>query len=95
MNRWSSLLLVVLAISVSSVADGQTYNVLRSLSGTNEPDPYGSLTLSGSTLYGTTRHGGDYGGGNIFTIQTDGSGFRDVWDFDPYPHGPGCFPSAV
>ncbi len=59
MNRWTSLLLVLLAISASPAADGQTYKVLLSFTGTGGAypgqGPVGSLTLSGSTLYGMTN----------------------------------------
>ena len=58
MNRPISLLLALLAIAVSSAADGQTFTVLGSFNGTNGANPYGSLTISGSTLYGTTAYGG-------------------------------------
>ncbi len=85
MSRWTSLLLVVLAISASSVADGQTYNVLLSFSGTGGAYPgeypWGDLTLSGSTLYGMTQGGGTNGYGNIFSINTDGSGFHNLLSF--------------
>ena len=37
--------------------------------------PYGSLTLSGSTLYGMTSLGGSNNRGAIFSINTDGTSF--------------------
>jgi len=37
--------------------------------------PYGGLTLSNGTLYGTTFGGGHGGRGTIFSLQPDGSGF--------------------
>jgi uncharacterized repeat protein (TIGR03803 family) len=43
--------------------------------------PYGSLILSGSTLYGTTRFGGAAGGGTVFKINTDGSGYGTLYSF--------------
>ncbi len=50
-----------------------------------------SLVLSGNTLYGTTTYGGTNGYGMIFAINTDGSGFTDLYNFDglkgAYPHG--------
>jgi uncharacterized repeat protein (TIGR03803 family) len=44
-------------------------------------DPRGSLTLSGSTLYGTTYSGGDNDRGVIFKIETDGTGFSLLREF--------------
>ena len=96
MNRLTSFVLVVLAISVSSAADGQTYNVLLSFSGTGGAYPgkmpAGDLTLSGSTLYGMTSDGGTSNGGTIFSINTDGSGFQNLFSFSGTN---GNFPRAV
>jgi uncharacterized repeat protein (TIGR03803 family) len=43
-------------------------------------NPFGGLILSGNILYGTTTDGGA-GAGNIFAINTDGTGFRTVHNF--------------
>ncbi|MBU4306680.1 MAG: hypothetical protein KKB32_02455, partial [Acidobacteria bacterium] len=43
--------------------------------------PYGSLILSGSTLYGMTNSGGDGGKGTIFKLQTNGSSFALLHPF--------------
>ena len=68
--------------------DGTGFGVLKSFSGaiadpytgviTNSDGshPYAGLTLSGNTLYGTTWSGGNgYGGGTVFKMNTDGTGF--------------------
>ena len=57
--------------------DGGIPTVLASFDGTNGRHPvHGSLTLSGSTLYGTTHQGGAggglYGYGTVFSIPVDG-----------------------
>jgi uncharacterized repeat protein (TIGR03803 family) len=39
------------------------------------------LTLSGNTLYGTTETGGTSGIGTVFSIKTDGSGFKVLHSF--------------
>ena len=65
--------LAIVLSAVSPVAHGQTYRVLASFDGTNGANPWGGLTASGSTLYGMTSQGGG-GYGNIFSINTDGSG---------------------
>jgi uncharacterized repeat protein (TIGR03803 family) len=41
--------------------------------------PYSGLTLIGSTLYGTTSMGG--GGGTVFKINTDGTGYARLVQF--------------
>ena len=43
--------------------------------------PWGGLVLSGNTLYGTTARGGTSGSGALFTVNTDGTGFRNVYSF--------------
>lgn len=43
--------------------------------------PFGALTQSGHTLYGTTSEGGVTGNGTVFAINTDGTGFRLLHTF--------------
>ena len=43
-----------------------------------------SLVLSGGTLYGTTRKGCVSGSGEVFAINTDGTGFRILHTFTTY-----------
>jgi uncharacterized repeat protein (TIGR03803 family) len=55
--------------------------------------PTASLTLSGGVLYGMTYEGGIYNSGNVFSIDTNGNNFKDLWDFydtsnnGALPHG--------
>jgi uncharacterized repeat protein (TIGR03803 family) len=58
----------------------------------NAPDawqPWGSLTLVGSTLYGYTAYGGDKQSGAIFEINTDGLGYQIVHSFGGLVVNPG------
>jgi len=63
--------------------DGSNYTNLHKFGG--EPDdgrgPQGSLTLSGSTLYGMTLYGGSNNCGVIFKIDTDGSNYTVLHKF--------------
>ncbi len=59
--------------------DGTGFATLRSLSGTA---PGASLTLSGSTLYGTAG-GGSFGYRTVFQMNTDGAGFYVLKSFTP------------
>jgi uncharacterized repeat protein (TIGR03803 family) len=45
--------------------------------------PYAGLILSGNTLYGTAYQGGSSGHGTIFKINTDGTGFTNLYSFTP------------
>lgn len=51
--------------------------------------PLGSLTLSGSVLYGMTNNGGIQGYGVIFKVNTDGTGFTKLIDFNGTEKGIG------
>jgi len=51
---------------------------------TNNPDgasPCGRLVLNGSTLYGTTAKGGSNGYGMVFSVNTDGTAFSNLYSF--------------
>ena len=75
--------------------DGTGYQVLHSFGSVPNDGsyPYGSLTLSGTTLYGMTPSGGANGKGTIFQINTDGSGYQVLYSFGSiendgfYPYG--------
>lgn len=45
--------------------------------------PRGGLVLSGNTLYGGAYLGGSFGGGVIFGLNTNGTGFKVVHTFSP------------
>jgi len=69
--------------------DGSGFKVLYSFTAGSGLDltnndgrfPYGGLVLLGSTLYGTTSGGGDAGWGNVFAVNTDGTGFMTLYNF--------------
>jgi len=46
-------------------------------------NPLSVLVLSGNTLYGTTQFGGTNGNGTIFAVNTDGTGFAPLYNFNP------------
>lgn len=65
--------------------DGTGYTTLFSFNNSNSGyHPAGTLVLSGSTLYGVTTFGDSAGltGSTIFKINTDGSGYAKLFDFD-------------
>ena len=62
---------VVVAIAAPVVTTSDFQTLFRSTART-AADPYGDLTLSGSTLYGMTAVGGANGEGTIFSIPATG-----------------------
>jgi uncharacterized repeat protein (TIGR03803 family) len=64
-------------------ADGSGYTNLHTFvgAGGDGSTPYGSLTLSGTNLYGMTYYGGVNQQGVVFTINTDGSGYTNLYEF--------------
>lgn len=69
----------------------QTSTVLSSLNATNGGNPEGGMVLSSNVLYGTTYSSGSYNEGMLFKINTDGSGFSNLYSFSvsqgAYPMG--------
>jgi uncharacterized repeat protein (TIGR03803 family) len=57
--------------------------------------PVAGLTLSGTTLYGTTEIGGVYGGGTVFSVNTNGSGFTVLKNFTGGSDGGGPWGGLV
>jgi len=68
--------------------NGRGFTTLHSFAGSDGGIPYGGLILSGNTLYGTGKNGGiDYsgGGGTLFAVNTNGTGFTILYDFGYSP----------
>jgi uncharacterized repeat protein (TIGR03803 family) len=61
--------------------DGTGFAVLHSFAGGDGVMPLAGLTLSGSTLFGTTRGGGRNFAGTVFKMNTDGTGFAVLHHF--------------
>ena len=62
--------------------DGTLYQKIHDFTGTNDgAEPYGSLIVSGSTLYGMSRYGGTNNVGAVFSIETSGTNFQLLHSF--------------
>jgi uncharacterized repeat protein (TIGR03803 family) len=63
--------------------------------------PNGALVLSGNTLYGTAYDGGANGNGSVFKVNTDGTGFTNLYSFTatsvafPNTNSDGANPNSV
>ena len=71
-NPATTMIVLILLGLVATHVHAQTPAVLASFNGSNGQNPYAALTLSGSRLYGTTRHGGENGGGTVFSLPVSG-----------------------
>jgi uncharacterized repeat protein (TIGR03803 family) len=83
MKRALIVLVTVLWIALPATLSAQVLTILHSFVYTNTDgaQPYAGLTLSGNALFGTTKFGGSTGNGTVFTVNTDGSGFRLIHNF--------------
>jgi uncharacterized repeat protein (TIGR03803 family) len=65
--------------------DGTGFKTLRNLTG----GPRASLLILSNAIYGTTESDGSFGGGTVFKLNTDGSGFTNLQNFASDPgNGP-------
>ncbi len=78
-------------------ADGSSFtNVYNFTNGIDGSTPVAALAQSGGTLYGTASSGGKFPGwGTVFKLNIDGTGFTNLYNFDPGPLGNlGTMPKA-
>src|ERR1039458_2613142 len=82
-------LIAALGLMPAGRATAQTFTTLHSFTaidpntGTNSDgaNPEAGLILSGNTLYGTASAGGTNCNGTIFAVNTDGTGFTNLYSF--------------
>src|SRR5437870_3518249 len=66
--------------------DGTGFTSLHSFAGRSDGvNPDAGLILSGNTLYGTAAGGGSSGNGTVFKVNTDGTGFTNLYSFAACP----------
>jgi uncharacterized repeat protein (TIGR03803 family) len=82
LNRSLILKLAVALLALSGSVASAQFNVLHSFTGgVDGANPYyGAPVISGSTLYGTANQGAA-GGGVVYSVNTDGSGFAILHTF--------------
>ncbi len=69
--------------------DGSAFTLLHTFVGrtADGANPYGSLLINGTDLYGTTASGGTSNKGTVFHISTDGNNFSILHSFAGNPDG--------
>jgi uncharacterized repeat protein (TIGR03803 family) len=73
---------------VFGVNTSGTYTNLHSFGGVNDgANPQGILVLSGGTLYGVTLLGGTTNNGTVFKVNTDGTGYTNLYNFSTLTSG--------
>ena len=74
--------------------DGSSFDLLHKFGETHHDgkNPYGSLLMVGSKLYGTTANGGDNDLGTVFVINTDGNNYQRLYSFSGQTNGDGSKP---
>ena len=58
--------------------DTQEWSALHSFASGEYPD---HLVLSGTTIYGITQHGGSYNASTLFSLNINGTGFKELFEF--------------
>jgi uncharacterized repeat protein (TIGR03803 family) len=81
-NMKRAWLCFIFTFSSSLLTLSAQYTTLHEFNDTNGGEPYGSLIMAGKLLYGMTYKGGLNGYGCIFSIDTNGRGYKDLLDFD-------------
>jgi uncharacterized repeat protein (TIGR03803 family) len=93
-----SALMAGLNFMSHSRVTAQTFTNLYSF--TNSPDgahPLAGLILSGKRLYGTANQGGVSSNGTVFAMNTDGTGFTNLYSFTAilnFTNSDGAIPNA-
>jgi uncharacterized repeat protein (TIGR03803 family) len=64
------------------------YNPLGFYTNSDGANPTAGLILSGNLLYGTASAGGSSGHGTVFMLNTDGTGFTNLYNFTATPRYP-------
>jgi uncharacterized repeat protein (TIGR03803 family) len=80
MKKLLAILLLVFSSSLFTLCNAQ-FGVIYNFNTPTGSFPYGSLTYSSGLLYGLTPLGGTYGLGCIFSIDTNGNNYKDIYDF--------------
>lgn len=76
------LAVTLINFATASAVPAASFTTLATFNMANGANPYAGLTLSGSTLYGTTVNGGANGNGTVFSIPLAGDALTTLATFD-------------
>ncbi|HEY1717229.1 MAG TPA: choice-of-anchor tandem repeat GloVer-containing protein, partial [Verrucomicrobiae bacterium] len=79
-------------VSATNLIVLHTFSTLNSSTNADGAVPQANLILSGNTLFGTAYYGGTSGYGAVFKVNTDGTGFTNLYSFTNGSDG--AYPSA-
>ena len=79
MKKTVLLIIVLIIININAYAQ---FKNLHTFNDTTGEVPDGTLTYYNGILYGMTAGGGPAGNGVIFSINTDGTGYQELFYFD-------------
>jgi uncharacterized repeat protein (TIGR03803 family) len=74
-------LLILFMAATAPTLEAQTFTTLHNFIGGSRSAGPAGLILAGNTLYGTTSQGGASGNGAVFAVNTDGTGFTNIYSF--------------
>ncbi len=86
-------LVVALVWLSADIANAQFID-LHNFNNTYGSYPSNNLVRSGKLLFGNAPQGGLFGGGCLFSIDTDGYNYRDIFDFDTSIYSNGFHPAG-
>ncbi|NNM95402.1 MAG: hypothetical protein HKL88_08065, partial [Bacteroidia bacterium] len=75
-----NLLLILLVLTSSLFTSHAQFKDLFDFNNTNGRQPYGDLSISGGQMFGMTEAGATFAG-NIFSIDTNGTNFKNLLEF--------------
>src|SRR5665647_396391 len=84
-------------VTAQTFTNLHSFTLLNNSTNSDGANPWAGLILSGNTLYGTAPSGGSSGYGTVFAVNTNGTGFTNLYNFtaapDPlYTNSDGAYP---
>lgn len=95
---WGDGALFKLHTDGSGFTNFHSFTALVNNANSDGDGPFGRLCVSGNTLYGTAVAGGSSTNGTIFAVNTDGTGFKVIYNFSSFTvvtNGDGAGPASA